>query len=561
MSIDFTPFDEEITEVDEIDFTPFSESGEWEEAKEKPKPLPLPLRLAGKVPAELFGGAMGAIPELAEHARQLKPFIEEKEEEARPSFLGSTGLEPASEKGLLNLLSLLGQTDFFQKMRPARLRERFKETTGERFEPQGPVERVLGRAAGAAGEGLPLGIPVGLGALGGAAGGIAEEAGVEPGGQALIEAGTTGLGAVLKGITKVPKVPKTKPSGLPVRKFEKLKKPTRVFRGTTEKAIQETKKDFNKLTSDLLTKTNRSYKAILEDPTFKSTVSDLFEKVESSAKDIKKSTSSKNLANELRTKMRKTGEKAISLSDSDITKRTQLKKYFNDTVNRKVNPEELLTQFRKNNEQLSKLYPYGDKALENIGKREALETYNRAIANFIEENYKDTQFSDLFKFTNKRWSEIKKIETVDKYLDALFKGDKIDFRQAEKAVTDPKYSGRLKNALGKEGFSEFKQINKDLLSKEQTLKLLKAKGFDMDYLSKKAIGYLIKPTLTKGVIAKDFVSQLWRTSLSKPQYVRQWRKGLSLFKRGHVKEAVATLKSLEKSITANRNDKSPKPTK
>lgn len=505
------------------------------------KPVPLPARIAAKAGAEIFGGAMGGIQELLHTASELKPVVEQAEEFARPGFLGSAGLEPAPEKGLMNLMALLGQTEFVKKYRPQFFREKFKETTGGRLEPQTAVERIIAKAAGAAGEGLPIGLPFGIGGAGGLAEGIAKELGATEEQQALAGVGGMGAKGLLKFRPKLVKVPKVKPSGMPVRKFEKLKKPTRVFRSTAEKAIRETEGDFRKLTSDLQNKTNRSYRAMTEDPTFKAQVSDIFEQVEKGAAKLKDPVSTQNLANQLHGEMRKTRQRGISQSDTEITKQSQLTKFFIDTKGRKFTATQLLDQFRKNNEQLSKLYPYGEKALENIGKREALEAYNRAIANTIQEQFPKTEFADLFKFTNNRWSEIKKIETVDKYIDAVFKGDKINFRLAEKVLTDPKQAGRLKNAIGKQSFAEFKQIHKDLLSREQALKMLNAKGFSVDDIPKKALYFLIKPKTTAVFIGKDLVERVWRTALTNPQQMRKWRMGASLFKRGHVKEALKIL--------------------
>jgi hypothetical protein len=537
--------------VEEEEVTP-SESKFRFVKEEKPKPLPIGLRIPGKVSSELFGGAVGAIPQIAETASQMQPIIEQREEEARPDYLTGAGLEPAPERGLLNLMALIGQTDFVQQMLPKNLRERFKQSTGERFEPQTVVERVLSRAAGSAGEGLPFGLPGVVGGAGGLTAGVAEEAGVGEKGQNIAELlGTLG-GAGLRGVAKSTKVPVTKPSGLPVRKFEALKKPKAVFKGTAQKALQETEKDFRKLTSDLQTKTNRSYKAMTEDPTFKSKISDIFGTVEKEASKLTEKVPTNNLANKLSFDMIKTRQRGITRSPTEITQRKELNKFFKDTKGKEFTATKLLEQYRKNNEQLSKLYPYGENALENIGKREALESYNRAIASTIEEQFPKTDFSDLFKFTNKRWSEIKKIETVDKYLNALFSKDKVNFRQAEKALTDTKYSGRLKNALGKQGFAEFKQLNKDLLNKEKGLKLLKAKGYDMSDISNLAVGYLFKPKITSALVGKDFVLKAWRQTLANPKQIRQWRKGLSLFNRGHIKESLATLKVLEKATRESR---------
>ncbi len=518
------------------------------------KPLPIGLRIPGKVSSEFFGGAVGAIPQLAETAAQMKPIIEEREEEARPDYLTGAGLEPAPERGLLNLMALLGQTDFVQQMLPKTLRERFKQSTEGRFEPQTAVERVLSRAAGSAGEGLPFGLPILAGGAGGLSGGLAEEAGVGEQGQSVAELlGTLG-GAGLTGVAKSTKVPVTKPSGLPVRKFEALKKPKPVFKGTAQKALQETEKDFRKLTSDIQTKTNKSYQAMTTDPNFKSKISDIFETVNKEASQHLTPVPTNDLAQRMFMDVVETRKKGITRSPTEITKRKELTKFIKDTKGKEFTATKLLEQYRKNNEQLSKLYPYGENALENIGKREALESYNRAIASTIEEQFPKTDFSDLFKFTNKRWSEIKKIETVDKYLNALFSKDKINFKQAEKALTDPKYSGRLKNALGKQGFAEFKQLNKDLVTKEKGLKLLKAKGYDMSDIPHLTVGYLFKPKITSLLIGKDFALKAWRQGLADPKHIRQWRKGLSLFNRGHIKESLAIFKTLEKAIPESRDE-------
>ncbi len=119
---------------------------------EKPKRKPSTIeRIGAKVPAEFFGQTIGAIPRIAELAAKTTPGIEQQEKEAAPSFLGQIGLEPAPEKGLRNLLTLLGHSDLVQKLTPEALSERFRETTGGKFEPQTPLERILVRGAQLAG--------------------------------------------------------------------------------------------------------------------------------------------------------------------------------------------------------------------------------------------------------------------------------------------------------------------------------------------------------------------------------------------------------------------------
>lgn len=114
-------------------------------------------RKAVNIPQAVFRGAVSAVPGAAELAKQASPFIEHAEQQAKPNFLTSSGLEPAAEKGLLNLLSLLGSTDIVKNLTPQALKERFKETTGGQFEPQTPGERIAERGAELFGSGLGMG--------------------------------------------------------------------------------------------------------------------------------------------------------------------------------------------------------------------------------------------------------------------------------------------------------------------------------------------------------------------------------------------------------------------
>ena len=424
------------------------------------------------------------------------------------------------------------------------------EMLGGPQEAQTPEGRIAGRGIEFIGGSLPLGASSKLLALLGAAGG---------GGQLTRELG--GPEALAKGIELIPlaqagyqigkgikgaKTPLKHPSGIPVRKFENLKKPTPVFEKTAQNVRESIENDFRKITSDLLKKTNKSYAALSENPEFKQQVGSIFEKVKNSASEFPEPIKPRGMIKTLTQEVDNIGKHGISLSDSEKVKRHLLKKYRNDIVNKSVTAEKLLDQYRKNNKDLSKLNPYGDKALENIGKREALEIYNRAISSAIEEHYPNSDYSNLFKFSNQRWSEIKKIENIDKYLNALFGKDKIAFKQAEKIFTDPKKAEYLKNAIGNEAFSDFKQLHKDLLSQENALKLLKSKGYEMQDLSTAATTYILKPSLAKAKFGADFVTKLYRRTLSDPAMVREWKKAMTDLKKGKVSQALTVLNQLSK---------------
>src|SRR5690606_10875320 len=348
--------------------------------------------------------------------------------------------------------------------------------------------RLVGRASEFVGGALPTGITGKLAALlglAGAAGQSVREAGGPEGLATGIEVAPAALSLanLAKGAIVPKKTPVTKPSGLPERKFESLKKATKVSPETHKRAIEGIEKDFRELTDKILKKSNKTYTALQEDPEFKAKISGLFRKVEQSAEEFTEPVFARKMSESLAQDIEKVGKKGITMSDAEKLEKRLLRRYQKNST-KKVTATQLVEQYRKNNEELSKIFPYGEKAFENIGRRNALEAYNRAIASAIEDNFKNSEFAELFKFTNKRWSDIKKIETVDKYLDALLKGDKINFRQAEKMLADPKKGERLKNALGKEAYEDFRQLNTDLLSQENALKLMKSKGMNLDDLPK-----------------------------------------------------------------------------
>lgn len=147
-------------------------------------------RAAVNVPKEFAVEAVGQIPQLAELATATTPFVEEREQQARHPFLPDIeSLEGSGEKGLRNLLNMLGQQDLVQKLTPESLREKFRSQTGGEFEPQSRGERIGSRAGGLAGQ--LAGFGGGLRSiLGGALGGIAGQTGREYG---LSEPWATGL--------------------------------------------------------------------------------------------------------------------------------------------------------------------------------------------------------------------------------------------------------------------------------------------------------------------------------------------------------------------------------
>lgn len=452
---------------------------------------------------------------------------------------------PESQLGFLQDEDILPR---FQRIPSQKEAESFIQMLGGPGEAETPQGRIAGRSAELLGALLPFGATPTMGALAalsGIAGQGLRETGVSEGLATGIELGIN-LAPVAKSIPKIlQKKTITKPSGLTERKFEGLQKPTKVSSSTLSKTTEAIEQEYRSIVSDLLKDSNKSYSALVEDPTFKSKISNLFGKVAESAKKTTQPILPNKLINTVNKELDKVGTKGLTFSDTEKVKHNELRKIMKSLDRESVTAEQLLDQYRKNNESLSKIFPYGENAAQNAGKREALEAYNRSIADAIEDSFGNTEFGELFKFTNKRWNEIKKIETVDTFVDALFKGDKIKFSQAEKAIGDTKKSSVLKNALGKEAFNDFKQLNQDLLSQQNAYKLLKSKGYDLDNLSKAAVGYILKPSIAKGKVGLDFVRNLYRRTLANPKKVHDWKKGLENIRKGKVQEGIAILNSIK----------------
>lgn len=120
-------------------------------AQPKKKPLHPALRVAGQAPVEFISEAVGQVPALAQIAAQTTPTIEATEELSRIPGRLSPGEELGGEKGLRNLLTLLGNIPGAEKLTPEGLRGTFEELTKGRFTPQTPLERILERPARVAG--------------------------------------------------------------------------------------------------------------------------------------------------------------------------------------------------------------------------------------------------------------------------------------------------------------------------------------------------------------------------------------------------------------------------
>jgi hypothetical protein len=356
------------------------------------------------------------------------------------------------------------------------------------------------------------------------------------------------VGLLASGVAPSPSVSKVvKPSGLPARRFEKVTKPTKVSPERFEKINETVEQDFRKIADKILEK-NRTYSALKEDTQFKEKIGDLFEKVEDLAKEVPGKLHTDDLRQAFKKRFRGRETKGISPDEFERAYTKEIRDINNAIPHEEMTALQGVEQFRKNNKSLRELFEPGKSSAYNRAKREALLEYNRAIEDVFKKKYPDTEFTDLFEFTNNRWAEINDIEQIDKFFGDVFKG-KIDFNRAKQILNkDKEHVARpFKRILGEEGFKDIKGLMNDLMSQEKAYGYIKkAESAGFGSLAKSVGAYLVHPSLAKLKITGEIAKNLWKSLLDKPQLSVTWKNGIDNFKKGNYKEAEKDFAKLEK---------------
>jgi hypothetical protein len=363
------------------------------------------------------------------------------------------------------------------------------------------------------------------------------------------------LGLISSGVAPEISVSKaTKPSGLPVRRFEKVSKPTKVTPARHEKINEAVENDFRGIADQLLQK-NRTYSAMKEDTLFKEKVSDLFEKVEDLAKEVPGELHTEDLREAFKKRYNARENKGITPDEFERAFRNEVRALNKEIPFDKLSPTQMVEQFRKNNKSLRELFEPGKSSAYNRAKKEALLEYNRAIEDVISKKYPDSEFKDLFEFTNKRWSEISDIEQIDKFFSDMFEG-KINFNKAKEIFRkDKEYVARpFKRILGEEGFNDFKALMEDFMTSEKALGYIKkAKSSGFEDAAKTAGTYLVHPNLAAARFAGIHGKQLWQMLLDKPQLITTWKNSIDNFKAGNYAAAQEGFRQLDKELNSTRS--------
>ncbi len=217
-------------------------------------------------------------------------------------------------------------------------------------------------------------------------------------------------------------------------------------------------------------------------------------------------------------------------------------KLLKKTPVKDITASDLVTQYRKNNEEYGQTWESGHSLAYNLAKRDVISDHNRAIAEMIEEKYPDSEFSKLFKESNKEWKEIMDVESINHFMDEIFEG-KINHKKAMRFFEDKRLKQSMKRALGDQGYKDFEQLVKDLTSTETPYKMLKVgqkEGF-FEGLGKTAIAFVIHPNVATLKVGWDILSKTYdglkTLMLDKPQYMVVWNRGIQNLKKGNFAEA------------------------
>ena len=368
--------------------------------------------------------------------------------------------------------------------------------------------------------------------------------------EALADIGGLMTGHATAGI--IPSISRAKkPSGMTIRRFESLKKPTTISPGVADTIKNKVEGEFRTISDKILSDRNQIYKDMKVNPSYFDELDQQFQKVASLSEEIPTELSPYDLKQSLFKRANLKNTKGISPSESEREFQKEIQRTAKGINDRKFHKaSDYVEQYRKNNRELKRYYEPGKSKAYNEAKKEALLEYNRAIADEFEKNFPESEFVKLFKETNATNRVAKDVERVNEFVNELTEG-KIDFKKGHKFFSDTYTKNSFKRVLGEDGFKEYEILMKDLLSLEQPMSYIKkadAAGF-WD-LAKQAVPYLVNPKL--GVFTSGYrvYKQAMNHLLSHPRLIPVWRRGIQEMKSGKYAAAQKTFEFLNREINS-----------
>jgi len=342
----------------------------------------------------------------------------------------------------------------------------------------------------------------------------------------------------------------TKPSGLPERRFEGLTKERKVTPSQAQSVRSAVENDVRTATSKVIQENSMTARALAEDATFPQKIDNLLGEVEQLAGQLPDDVlTTYDVLGKVRTRAKGRQSSGITSTEGDrayLKETGRLQKELRK--GKHITNSQLLQQYRKNNKELGTFFEPGKSKGANAGKRDALLDYNRSIADIWEQRYPDSEFNKLFKFTNKRYSELADLETIDGFLDKVFTDKKIDYNQGRKFLKDEKIKRSFERTLGEDGYKEVGDIFNDLLSTEKAMKLIKeAESGGFKDILKYAKRWVLSPggVWAKGTAIKDATNYVRNELLSTPKFRVTWKNAIDDFKAGRFDKAQKGFQELE----------------
>jgi hypothetical protein len=354
-----------------------------------------------------------------------------------------------------------------------------------------------------------------------------------------------------KAYDMAPRIGKAKKaSGLTSRRYEGLKKPKEVSGNVIKRIADKTESEFRDISSKLIQEGEgaKTYNALKEDSGFKDKVGDAFKQVEQAATEITEPLSTQGIKDKLTKASTGMSKKGFAANPFDKAYKSYITDMIKDIEAGEVTAQQLVQQYRKNNQALGDYYSPSLSRAQNRAQKDALLDFNRAIASTIKEEFPNSDFANLFEFTNKQWAGIKDAEAIDKFMDDMFSG-KINYAKGKQFFERENMQIPFKRVLGEEGYEKFTVLMDDLMSTEQASKLLKvAEKSGLGDYAKHAARYVIHPSFAKGKLLVDTVKKAWDSLLDMPQLTVKWKKGIDQFKLGKFSDANKTFEDLEQDV-------------
>jgi hypothetical protein len=516
---------------------------------------PTPITSTGKEVAKEallspFAGLLGAygnVGSLIERATGM---------EREPLTPGQQAIAKAESEAPEELLPWLQGEDLAPQFGSLPTTQNLREMFGFQ-EPQtvgGRYTKRLGESLGGqAAFGMVSPLDLAKGGLASVAGQTTEELGGGPIAQSLAELLTFASPDIAANLSKLAKKEVTAPSGLVLPKvveregkeFGKMK-PIATAK-TIQKAEESLANQSEKLIHEIKSTEIPISKAVEQGIDVDARNSAMLNKVTKLAEKIPNPLESKeisdylnNYRNEILKVPKPSSEKEAILKEIDEF----LKHYDTSQGGTRFYPAKtLIDQFRDINKDMSKIYET------NLvfGKRPETIKFYEGLKDSIEktfENQAPKEFSDLFKFSNKQYSEARKLENFEKLMEQLETDGSLDIKKLSKFMKNERKSRGLKRQIGEDAYQRMQSIGSDLEKAQKNLKLIEKVGTS-DVVKSMIVGGALKllgiPLVLPYKVSKGAVQFARGYMLTSPQGTRDVKNFLRASRSGNIKAIENTL--------------------